>query len=176
MSDNSFEVPSVYEKLSHKFILDALKENITKTEEPTVADQLALPLEVEPEPLATPACVAPTPLPEDKKYFRIGEVADVVGVETHVLRYWESEFKTIKPTKSQSGHRVYSRKDVQTLLYIKKLLHEEKFSLKGAKQKLQETKKEAKITAPKVDTTFLKTVSKELKELMQLLRTNPGEL
>ena len=57
-----------------------------------------------------------------KLYYRIGEVANIVGVETHVLRYWETEFRTIRPEKSRRGQRVYSRKDVERLLKVKELL------------------------------------------------------
>jgi DNA-binding transcriptional MerR regulator len=73
-----------------------------------------------------------------KLYYRIGEVASVVGVETHVLRYWESEFSTIRPQKSSKGHRVYSRKDVEKLIRVKELLYNEGYTVQGAKRKLQE--------------------------------------
>jgi DNA-binding transcriptional MerR regulator len=78
-----------------------------------------------------------TPLPL-KLYYRIGEVASVVGVETHVLRYWESEFPTIRPQKSSKGHRVYSRKDVEKLLRVKQLLYSEGYTVQGAKRRLHE--------------------------------------
>lgn len=73
-----------------------------------------------------------------KLYYRIGEVANVVGVETHVLRYWESEFTTIRPQKSAKGHRVYSRRDVEKLIAVKQLLYSEGYTVQGAKRKLQE--------------------------------------
>lgn len=72
-----------------------------------------------------------------KLYYRIGEVAQLVGVETHVLRYWESEFPTIRPQKSRSGQRVYSRKDVTKLLRVKELLYAERFTIEGARQRLR---------------------------------------
>src|SRR5664279_1107821 len=65
----------------------------------------------------------------DKLYFKIGEVADLIGVKPHVLRYWESEFSIVKPTKTKSKHRLYRRKDVETLLQIKQLLHDERFTI-----------------------------------------------
>lgn len=73
----------------------------------------------------------------DKLYFKIGEVAEIVGVAAHVLRYWESEFPTIKPHKSRSQQRVYRRKDVETLLKIKHLLYDRKFTIAGARQELR---------------------------------------
>ncbi|PRP97116.1 HTH-type transcriptional regulator GlnR [Enhygromyxa salina] len=73
----------------------------------------------------------------DKLYFKIGEVASIVDVAAHVLRYWESEFALIKPQKSRSQQRVYRRKDVENLLRIKHLLYERKFTIAGAKQELR---------------------------------------
>lgn len=74
----------------------------------------------------------------DKLYFRIGEVSDIVGVKPYVLRYWESEFSDIHPTKSKSGQRLYKRKDVEMLMAIKKLLYEERFTINGARKRLKE--------------------------------------
>jgi DNA-binding transcriptional MerR regulator len=70
-------------------------------------------------------------------YFRIGEVAELVGVEPHVLRYWEREFRAIRPTKSAKGQRVYSRRDVENLMRVRELLYREGFTIAGAKKKLQ---------------------------------------
>jgi DNA-binding transcriptional MerR regulator len=72
-----------------------------------------------------------------KVYFRIGEVAELVGVEPHVLRYWEREFRSIRPTKSTKGQRVYSRRDVENLMRVRELLYREGFTIAGAKKKLQ---------------------------------------
>ena len=72
-----------------------------------------------------------------KLYFRIGEVAGLVGVEPHVLRYWEREFRSIRPTKSAKGQRVYSRRDVENLLRVRDLLYRDGFTIAGAKKKLQ---------------------------------------
>jgi DNA-binding transcriptional MerR regulator len=71
-----------------------------------------------------------------KLYFRIGEVAALVGVEPHVLRYWEREFRSIRPTKSAKGQRVYSRRDVESLMHVRELLYNEGFTIAGAKKKL----------------------------------------
>jgi DNA-binding transcriptional MerR regulator len=71
-----------------------------------------------------------------KLYFRIGEVAELVGVEPHVLRYWEREFRSIRPTKSAKGQRVYSRRDVENLLRVRELLYQEGFTIAGAKKRL----------------------------------------
>src|SRR5580693_6381167 len=77
------------------------------------------------------------PLPS-KLYFRIGEVAGLVGVEPHVLRYWEREFRSIRPSKSAKGQRVYSRRDVENLLRVRDLLYGQGFTIAGAKKRLRE--------------------------------------
>lgn len=74
----------------------------------------------------------------EKLYFRIGEVATIVGVEPHVLRYWESEFRSIRPQKSSKGQRIYSRRDVETLQKVKELLYAHRFTIAGARRKLRE--------------------------------------
>ena len=73
-----------------------------------------------------------------KLYYRIGEVASLVGVEPHVLRYWETEFRSVRPQKSAKGQRIYSRRDVETLLKVRDLLYAHKFTIAGAKRKLRE--------------------------------------
>jgi DNA-binding transcriptional MerR regulator len=76
-------------------------------------------------------------IPSGKLYFRIGEVARIVGVKPYVLRYWESEFSVLKPDKSPSKHRLYRRRDVETLLKIKELLHQQRFTIEGARKVLR---------------------------------------
>ncbi|MDP2341734.1 MAG: MerR family transcriptional regulator [Deltaproteobacteria bacterium] len=76
-------------------------------------------------------------LPE-RKYFKIGEVAELVGVEPHVLRYWETQFSQLRPHKARSGHRLYRRREVETLLVIKDLLHIQRFTIAGARQALRQ--------------------------------------
>jgi DNA-binding transcriptional MerR regulator len=72
----------------------------------------------------------------NKLYFRIGEVAGIVGVEPHVLRYWEREFRSIRPSKSARGQRVYSRRDVENLLRVRELLYTQGFTIAGARKQL----------------------------------------
>ncbi|MEW6616600.1 MAG: MerR family transcriptional regulator [Thermodesulfobacteriota bacterium] len=79
------------------------------------------------------------PIPE-KLYFKIKEVSEVTGVEPYILRYWESEFNIIKPSRTKSKQRLYRRKDLELILEIKKLLYEEQFTIAGAKKKLKESK------------------------------------
>jgi DNA-binding transcriptional MerR regulator len=74
----------------------------------------------------------------EKLYFKIGEVARIVGVKPYVLRYWETEFSILKPGKTRSKHRLYRRRDVELLLRIKDLLHTRRFTIEGARKKLRE--------------------------------------
>ncbi|MBN2193158.1 MAG: MerR family transcriptional regulator [Polyangiaceae bacterium] len=73
-----------------------------------------------------------------KLYYRIGEVAGIVGVEPHVLRYWETEFRSIRPQKSRKGHRIYSRRDVEKLMRVKDLLYVQGFTIAGARKRLRD--------------------------------------
>jgi DNA-binding transcriptional MerR regulator len=137
--------------------------------------------------VATAAPVAKDP-PEipGKLYFRIGEVAELVGVKQHVLRFWETQFPHLAPKKSGSGQRLYRRKDVQTLLEIKELLHARRFTIEGAKQQLsassslKRTPKAAKAVAPTppprqdslfatIDRETVAAVRQELGEILRLL-------
>lgn len=72
----------------------------------------------------------------DKTYFRIGEVSKILGVEPYVVRYWESEFKTVKPVRTKSDQRLYRKKDVEKLVTIKNLLYSEGLTIAGAKKRL----------------------------------------
>jgi DNA-binding transcriptional MerR regulator len=76
--------------------------------------------------------------PTVKLFYRIGEVAELVGVEPHVLRFWETEFRTIRPQKSRKGQRIYSRRDVDKLLRVKELLYGQGFTIAGARKRLRE--------------------------------------
>jgi DNA-binding transcriptional MerR regulator len=78
------------------------------------------------------------PISYERLYYRIGEVSRITGLKPHVLRYWESEFKVIKPHKGGSLQRLYRRKDLDLILKIKKLLYEEGFTIAGAKKKIRD--------------------------------------
>lgn len=73
-----------------------------------------------------------------KIYYRIGEVAEIVGVEPHVLRYWETEFRSVRPQKSAKGQRVYTRGHIETLLKVKELLYGHRFTIAGARARLRQ--------------------------------------
>ena len=82
-----------------------------------------------------------TPPIPDKLFFKIGEVAELAGVEQHVLRYWEEEIESLKPKKNKSGQRLYQKKDVEQVFEIKQLLYAEKFTVAGARKKMKQNKK-----------------------------------
>jgi DNA-binding transcriptional MerR regulator len=123
-------------------------------------------------------------LPEDvieipqKLYFRIGEVSELVGVESYVLRYWESEFPSLSPKRTGSKQRLYRRKDVQQLLRIKHLLYDRKFTIQGARQALRELPRAEKAAVkPRVERQAelfaidpLPEVRKALEEILAMLR------
>ena len=85
----------------------------------------------------------------DKLYFKIGEVAELVGVKPHVLRYWESEFGSFRPVKSKTNQRLYKRKDIELVLQLKELLHDQGYTISGARKKLRELAR----TGAKADTS-----------------------
>jgi len=114
----------------------------------------------------------------DKLYFKIGEVARIVGVKPYVLRYWETEFTMIRPGKSGTQHRLYRRRDVETLLEIKRLLHQERYTIEGAKRRLKSSAKQAtagrrdQMALPLGERTYrqaLIRVKKDLQRLQKLL-------
>ena len=72
-----------------------------------------------------------------KLYYSIGEVSEMTGLKQYVLRYWESEFSCLSPSKNRAGNRIYREKDIQYIRYIKYLLYDKKFTIGGAKQRLK---------------------------------------
>ncbi len=78
-----------------------------------------------------------SPIIPDRLYFKIGDVAGICGVETYVLRFWETQFPQLKPNKSGTGQRLYRRRDVELALDIKRLVHQEGYTIAGARQSLE---------------------------------------
>ena len=125
---------------------------------------------------ALSASLGPEAIP-DKLYFKIGEVKKITGVEPHVLRYWESEFKIIRPQRASSKQRLYRRVDVENILIIKKLLYEDGYTLPGARKLLTEKKdkKEKKVSSPKPKISggkarsMLAELKSDLQQLQEML-------
>jgi len=104
-------------------------------------------------------------IPDDKRYFRIGEASRIIGVEPYVLRYWESEFPQVRPERADSNQRTYQREDLENLLTVKKLLYEEKMTIEGAKRRLRQEKGN-KIS---VDSAVLDDIKTELSKILKML-------
>jgi DNA-binding transcriptional MerR regulator len=109
----------------------------------------------------------------DKFYFKIGEVSEILAVRPYVVRFWETEFH-LTPAKNRSRHRVYNRQDLETLLEIKHLLYEERFTIEGArnklKEKVKEKNKQMKLSwEDKSQKSLLQRVKKDLNKIREML-------
>lgn len=110
----------------------------------------------------------------DKEYFRIGEVAEIAGVEPYVLRFWESEFARLRPSKTRTSQRVYSRRDVSVVLRIRDLLYEEGYTISGARRQLGRTAEPAQVPARTRAT--MDRVRKEAEDLLRLVDASATKL
>ncbi len=99
-----------------------------------------------------------------KQFFRIGEVSRLTGLEPYVLRYWETEFPQIKPDKSKSGQRLYTRQDLDAIGQIKGLLYDEGYTIAGAKKKLNGRAERQNLRAA------VETAKRELRDLLEILK------
>ena len=101
----------------------------------------------------------------DKLYFRIGEVSKIAGLATYVLRFWETEFPRIRPKRTSSGQRLYTRNDIELVLKIKHLLYDKKFTIQGARQHLSARGGKKKTPTKQM----LEELHSELKSIRDLL-------
>jgi len=106
-------------------------------------------------------------IPDDKRYFRIGEVSRIIGVEPYVLRYWESEFPQIRPARADSKQRTYQRKDLEIIIEIKRLLYDEKMTIEGAKKRLTAMKRSGSESIDPKD--FIRDIKRELQHIVDQL-------
>ncbi len=107
-----------------------------------------------------------------QEFYSIGEVCALTDLKPHVLRYWESQFKLLNPAKNRSGNRVYSRREVELILLVKHLLYAEKFTIDGARQKLDEYRKGGTLrSAARValDVQTVESLERDLAALAALL-------
>lgn len=105
-------------------------------------------------------------IPNNKRFFRIGEASRIVGVKPYVLRYWETEFPLLRPRRADSRQRTYQREDIETLIKIKKLLYEERLTIEGAKNRLRSVKQ----TACTSLADLLKEIKEELRAVLKMLQ------
>ncbi|HNZ11720.1 MAG: HTH-type transcriptional repressor YcgE [Deltaproteobacteria bacterium ADurb.Bin151] len=103
----------------------------------------------------------------EKAYFRIGEVSKILNVEPYVIRYWESEFKTIKPVRTKTSQRLYRKKDVQELLTIRNLLYQQRFTINGAKQQLMKMRDREE--SADTENEKLIYIKKELEQIRKIM-------
>jgi DNA-binding transcriptional MerR regulator len=103
----------------------------------------------------------------NKQYYRIGEVSRIVGVPTYVLRFWETEFKRIKPRRTATGQRIYHRSDLTLILKIKSLLYDRQFTIKGARKHLSTKTEQPPST---VDSEKIAQIRSELQQIRDLLK------
>ncbi|PKN87611.1 MAG: MerR family transcriptional regulator [Deltaproteobacteria bacterium HGW-Deltaproteobacteria-1] len=104
----------------------------------------------------------------EKSYFRIGEVSKILNVEPYVIRYWESEFKTVKPVRTKTSQRLYRKKDVQELLTIRNLLYQQRFTINGAKKQLMKMRDQDESTATVNEKLIF--IKKELEHIRKIMR------
>lgn len=110
-----------------------------------------------------------------KAYYSIGEVCDLTGLKPHVLRYWETQFDVLSPTKNRAGNRVFRPKEIEVILLVKHLLYEQKYTIDGARQKLQDMRKAGELEEGRQDVLepeVLSGMKAELQELLEVL--TPG--
>ena len=110
-----------------------------------------------------------------KVYYSIGEVCDLTGLKPHVLRYWETQFDVLNPTKNRAGNRVYRSKEIEIIVLVKHLLYEKKYTIEGANNRLVEIRRAGELEEERQDVLepeFLAAIKTELKELREVL--TPG--
>ena len=111
-----------------------------------------------------------------QEFFSIGDVCELTGLKPHVLRYWESQFKFLSPAKNRSGNRVYQRREVELITLVKHLLYDEKYTIEGARQKVDDHRKGGDLKAVArgaLTVQSLEALESDLKQLIGLLDATP---
>jgi DNA-binding transcriptional MerR regulator len=112
-----------------------------------------------------------------KEYYSIGEVCEMVELKPHVLRYWETQFPLLNPSKNRSGNRVYQRKEIKLILLVRQLLYEEKYTIEGAKKKLESVRREGEMqeaSRQALEDSTLDMLRNELRAVQALLAPDAG--
>lgn len=108
-----------------------------------------------------------------KEYYSIGEVCELLDLKPHVLRYWETQFPPLKPSKNRAGNRVYQRKEIRLIILVRRLLYEEKYTIEGARQRVDELRKGGDlegVTRQVLHEATVDEVRTELRKILALLR------
>lgn len=112
-----------------------------------------------------------------QEFYSIGEVCELTDLKPHVLRYWESQFKFLSPAKNRSGNRVYQRREVELIQLVKHLLYTEKYTIEGARQKVDEHRRKGEIRSVARAALELQTIAaveRELREILDVLEGTAG--
>ncbi len=107
-----------------------------------------------------------------QEFFSIGDVCSLTDLKPHVLRYWESQFKFLHPAKNRSGNRVYQRKEIELIMLVKQLLYEEKFTIDGARQKIDDYRKDGElrtVARAALDSQAVVALETDLKGILAIL-------
>jgi DNA-binding transcriptional MerR regulator len=117
-----------------------------------------------------PACAFP-----QKLYYKIGEVGEITGIPSHVLRFWEKQFQQLAPNKTRSGHRLYKKRDIQVILHIKDLLYNKRYTIKGARESLSSWREAGEQqTVPSGSGELLGRLREGLQRILEIVdRQNP---
>ena len=117
-------------------------------------------------------------IPTGRLYYSISEVSDMIGVKPHVLRYWETQFKMLRPKKGRGGARMYRKRDVEILFEVKQLLYENRFTIAGARRKLlddRQSREQIELTFARTDREeMLRALRKDLESLLTLVQSANG--
>ena len=114
-----------------------------------------------------------------RAYYSIGEVCDLSGLKPHVLRYWETQFELLHPTKNRAGNRVFRPKEIELILLVKHLLYDKKFTIDGARQRLLDMRKGGEIAEEgkdRVGRDFLVGLKEELQQMKEVLDAPPSRV
>lgn len=121
---------------------------------------------------------SPTPLPRPtQEFFSIGEVCALTDLKPHVLRYWESQFRFLSPAKNRSGNRVYKSREVELIMLVKHLLYTEKYTIEGARQRIEQYRRSGELKAQAhraASRETLREVRDQLDQVLRLLDGQPG--
>jgi len=113
----------------------------------------------------------------EKLYYSISEVCSITGLKPHVLRYWETAFPMLKPSKNQSGNRVYTQEDIVLIKLISRLLYQERYTIDGARQKIEDNDLDKQmdpgLDSATVSTELIDTIKKEITDIIDLLNRDP---
>ena len=112
-----------------------------------------------------------------RTFYSIGEVCEMFDLKPHVLRYWETQFEQLHPSKNRAGVRVYQAEEVETIALIRRLVHEEGYTIQGARRRIDELREEgaaAELSSRSLDRAYLRSLQRELESLLDLLDPAPA--